>query len=151
MTAAQLPLLSSFRLIDGVEYTDFSHINARTVRLCSSTDRPAPVSNMVLPLPRMQQSAVSHQVRLDNVLAPPSAAPAALSSLVYLELLYTLTLADCRYLLTPASPPCFAAQLTHLALRVSWGAGADVAALLPSLPVMYPSLTHVRTETAYQS
>lgn len=66
-----------------------------------------------------------------------------LSSLVYLDFLNGLTLADFAYLLTAASPPTFATRLTHLALRVHWRDREAAAVLLPSLPSMYPSLTHV--------
>ena len=85
----------------------------------------------------------AHTDRVEHIFPPPAVALATLSSLVYLDFLHGTTIADWRYLLTAASRPCFAAQLTHLALRVWWEDQAVVADLLPSLPVMYPSLTHV--------
>ena len=66
-----------------------------------------------------------------------------LPSLVYLDILDGLTLADLTYLLDPVAPPRFAAQLTHLALKVHLRDRAAAAALLPSLSSTYKSLTHV--------
>ena len=72
-----------------------------------------------------------------------SASAVALSNLVYIDLSDGLTLGDLAYLLTPASPPVFAAQLTHLAIRVHPKDRIAAAVLLPSLPAMYPKLSHV--------
>ena len=97
--------------------------------------------------PRMQQLAVRDgtikQPSSHHISPPASMRPYHLSSLVYLEFIDGLLLADWTYLLTAAAPPVFAAQLTHLALRVHWRNRAAAAALLPSLPSLYPSLTHV--------
>ena len=76
-------------------------------------------------------------------IAPSSTGPSPLSSLVYLEFIDGLTLTDWTYQLDATSPPVFAAQLTHLALRVQWQDRAAATARLPSLPSLYPSLTHV--------
>ena len=74
---------------------------------------------------------------------PPTHAAVGLSGLRYIQYMDGLALADLTYLLTPSSPPVFAAQLTQLALRVHMSDRAAAAALLPSLAQMYPSLTHV--------
>ena len=60
----------------------------------------------------------AHTDRVEHIFPPPAVALATLSSLVYLDFLHGTTIADWRYLLTAASRPCFAAQLTHLALRM---------------------------------
>ena len=52
-------------------------------------------------------------------------------------------LADWAILLTASSPPVFAPRLTHLAICIHAQDRAPAAAFLPSLPAMYPSLTHV--------
>ena len=67
---------------------------------------------------------------------------AALRQLKHIDLLEGLAVADLSYLLTPASPPVFAATLTHLALRVQWRDRVAAAALIAHLPATYPALTH---------
>ena len=81
-----------------------------------------------------------------HVFPPPDTQPSPLSNLVYLDFLNGLTLADLTYLFDRASPPNFAGQLTHFALRVHWTDRAAAAALLLSLPSLYPSLTHVHVD-----
>ena len=78
-----------------------------------------------------------------HIFPQPSAAPTALSQLTYLDFVHGLRLVDWAYLLTPTSPPVFAARLTHLALLVQFQDTADVARLLYCLPSMYPSLTRL--------
>ena len=73
----------------------------------------------------------AHTDRVEHIFPPPAVALATLSSLVYLDFLHGTTIADWRYLLTAASRPCFAAQLTHLALRMQWEDREAVAVLLP--------------------
>ena len=53
------------------------------------------------------------------------------------------SLVDWANLLTASSPPVFALRLTHLAIRLHLHDTTAAAASLPSLPAMYPSLTHV--------
>ena len=73
-----------------------------------------------------------------------STGPCVLSSLVCLEFLNGLIHTHLAGLLDAAAPPTFAAQLTHLALRVRW---QDRSPVLPyRCPLyhrLYPSLTHV--------
>ena len=52
-------------------------------------------------------------------------------------------LADWANLLNVSAPPVFAPRLTHLSIRLYSHDTTAAAAMLPSLPAMYPSLTHV--------
>ena len=105
--------------------------------------------------PRMRQLALSDsreewEMRERATRVLPLAAFSALSDLVYLEFLDGLMLVDLRQLLNPIPPPDFAAQLTHLALRVQWQDISDAAALLASLPSIYQSLMHVHVGVKQQ-
>lgn len=62
--------------------------------------------------------------------------------ITYLQIDGALFPADWRFLLTPASPPVFAASLKQLLLRSHLQDRGAVVVLLPSLPSMFPSLTH---------
>ena len=148
LTTCQLPQLSSLTIIPPtVEESDFRHITAHTFRLSV----PDKVSVLLLRPPAHVQylslssteDDLAEDRRTHHVFPPNSVARITLSSLVYLDFLDGLTLADITYLLDATSPPVFATQLTHLALRVQSFDRADAAALLPSLSTMYPSLTHV--------
>ena len=149
------PALSSLTTCE-TEGADLLYSNTHTLCLRRSDRytrwcRPEVLRDTLQRCPRMQQLSIAHDknndwFRIDpveHVFPPPSNTPTALSSLVYLDFLRGATLNDCRYLLASASPPCFAAQLTHFALRVRWLNREAVAELLPSLPAMYRSLTHV--------
>jgi len=99
---------------------------------------------------RIQQLSIADEVhrrqqstRLPFIFPLPSAAPFPLSRLTYLDFLHGLTLVNLTSLLAAKSPPIFAAQLTHLALRVHSDDRRAAAASLSSLPSLYPSLTHV--------
>ena len=153
VSVSQPPPLSSFTVLGGQDI-DLSHINTRTFHIFYTADhnqdsRRCHMRDMLARAPRMQQLAITDynlkRTESDRatVIFPPPAAPSALSDLTYLEFINSLALADLSYLLDAASPPVFAAQLTHLALRVHWRNRAAAALLLPSLPTLYPSLTHV--------
>ena len=149
----QLPQLSSFNVLSVLD--DLSHINTRLYCL-DCTWATMPVNRLLPHAPRMEQLAIINRddgsdgdVYCDDdfdswtLFPQPSAAPTALSQLTYLEVDNCLPLADWHYLLNSSSPPIFAARLTHLVLRVRRWHQAAVALLLPSLPSMYPSLTHL--------
>ena len=153
------PHLSSLTVHGSVD-VDLSHITTRAFCLrpfwngkYRSSELDTLRAGMLLRAPRMQQLAVFDtrhasrgRPRTSTVFPLLSAAPSSLSQLVHLEFVEGLTLADLRYLLSPSSPPVFTAQLTHLALRVHWQDRAAAAALVSSLPSMYPSLTHVHVD-----
>jgi len=69
-----------------------------------------------------------------------------LANLTYLQLDYGLCDEDWQSLLTPATPPAFATSLLHLALCCHPDERDTAAALLPSLPSMYPALTHCHVD-----
>jgi len=143
--AVPLPPLRSLTL----HYTtdaDLSHNSTIAFRLCCAHPTAGEKIRSVLTrAPQMRQLAICFKRTASDLPSHvfPPAASSALSRLVHLEFLDSLTLADLTYLLTPTSPPVFATQLTHLALRVNWYDRTAAAALLPALPSMYPSLTHV--------
>ena len=64
--------------------------------------------------------------------------------LTYLQFTSALYVSDIEYLLSSTSPPAFAATLTHLELKVRWSDRQRAVALLPSLPILYPSLQRCR-------
>ena len=68
------------------------------------------------------------------------------ASLRYLQLDGALCAAHWQYLLTPATPPAFAATLTHLLLRCQSKHVRLATPLLPHLPLMYSALErcHIR-------
>ena len=69
-----------------------------------------------------------------------------LAHLTYLQFTGGLLPADIDYLLSPTSPPAFAASLTHLALAVRWADMQRATAALPFLPALYPSLQRCHIE-----
>ena len=126
--------------------------------MCDKEMSPDKLRTVWVRAPRcLQQLSVSYRTldRLDNygahVFPPPSTpmsssfspAVSALSNIVYVDFIDGLTARDWKYLLTPNTPPVFAAQLTHLALRLHAKNRVAAAPLLPSLPVIYPKLSHV--------
>ena len=150
---SRLPPLASLTVY-GCSEADLTHVVTRTFCACWPVDdqRDNRRDNMYQSIMRaphsVQQLALSNgnAMRTDKErthhVFPPTAA-ATFSHLVYLEFLDGLTLADLAYLLDHTAPPIFASQLTHLALRVHWMERRAAATLLPSLPSMYPSLTHM--------
>ena len=155
LESVQLPQLSSFT-VHGVMDADLLPVDTRVFRLsCSARDGSRQVSgikmcHMLTCSPHMRQLVIeddkpkwTSKARSYHLFPEPSAVPASLSQLTYLELLVGLQLVDLHYLLNTSSPPSFAAQLTHLALGVQYDVRAAAATLLPSLPVMYSSLTHL--------
>ena len=156
MTHTQPPHLSSFTVrVHDVAEADFTLVHTRALCLrCYEDEEDGTPPNfreqlrrVLTRAPLMQQLSLSVTNQTDSAAAahvflPASAAPSTLSRLIYLEFLDGFTLSDLTYLLTAAAPPIFAAQLTHLALRVRWQDRTAAAALLPSLPSLYPSLTH---------
>ena len=155
------PLFSSFTVHGSVVLdTDLSHISTRT--LCvyySSFDSVAAdrgVCDMLMWAPRMQQLSIddislSRHNHPFHVFPTGTVASSRFSELVYLDFVACIPLADLTYLLDCTAPPVFAAQLTHLALKVYSRTRAAAAILLPSLPSMYPSLTHVYIGFDYES
>lgn len=155
LALTQLPSLSSFTA-HGVSSADLTDISVRTLclrcidsnwsgnsreQMCRLlTSAPRSVQQLSLSDSRVDRTDVD---RAQHVFPPPRIVSASLSNLVYLDFIDGLTLDDWTYLLTPTSPPMFAVQLTHLALRADWEDRAAAAALLRSLLSMYPSLTHV--------
>ena len=160
VAAAPLPQLSSLTVF-GVTDADLSRIATRTfclrpsnndwdVRRATMLTLRDVLRNTLMRAHGIQQVAFSasrgwpaESTLASSIFPPPSDSPAGLSHLVYFEFLDGFTLVDWMSLFTAAAPPVFAAQLTHLALRLFWRDRAAAAALLPSLPSMYPSLTHV--------
>lgn len=156
LQTCHLPPLSSSS-VDAVTAAgaDLSHISTRTFRLRylqrdrdlrSNRNR---ISRMLTHPPRIRQLVVSdsrasltQRLNVTSIFPPAPAAASVLSSLTYLDFTAGVALADLHYLLSPSSPPVFAAQLIHLALRVHWKDKSAAASLLPSLPSMYPALTH---------
>ena len=153
---AQLSPLSSLTVYALVAGADLTHINTRSFRvLCPEYDRRdnrrEQIYQMMRRAPRSVLQLALHDSnamrtdrdRLQHVFPSADAASFPLCHLTYLEFVVGPTLTDLTYLLTAGSPPTFAAQLTHLALRVHWMERAAAAPLLPSLLSLYPSLTHV--------
>ena len=103
--------------------------------------------------PALQQLAITRERSTPLKLAPRAAVllPALrpLNNLTYLQLDGALSAADWLQLLTPTSPPAFAASLLHLALTCYPEDRDRVGGLLPSLPSMYPALTHCHVCTEY--
>ena len=103
----------------------------------------------LLSAPRMQQLSVSakpnageHFVQV--FLLPVAAVPAAQFNLVYLGFPDGLTHADLTYLLTAAAPPVFAAQLTHLALKLHYQENKTAAAALLPVGAFTVPVAHTR-------
>ena len=154
LVATEPRQLSSFT-VHGLTDADLSHFHTCTFRLCwSGSDRWNDIKlecNALERIPRkIQQLALSRITdgthsfaRSYSAFKPAETKPDVLSHLSYLEFVDDLAFVDLAYLLAVRSPPTFAAQLTHLALRVHWQDRLKAAALLPSLPSMYPSLIHV--------
>ena len=67
-----------------------------------------------------------------------------LPKLTYLQFTAGLLISDLDFLLSSASPPAFAATLTHLELHERCNAGRRAADLLASVPTLYPSLQRCR-------
>ena len=154
-----LPPLSSFTVYNTPE-RDMSHITKRTFCLFASgglcTEREES-RDALTRAPRMRQLAFStgrvYWTASDDdchifALGPTLSSP--LSNHVYLEFLVGLALIDLADLLSPTSSPGFAAQLTHIALRVHSLERAAAAALPPWLPSIYPSLTHAHVGLQYK-
>ena len=153
-TFTTLPRLSSFTIYDTPD-VDMSKISTKALCLLASNvyEPPKPrgwIRDVLNRAPQMQQLALSARRSLQAggedgcyILPLPSSLSSPVSSLVYLDFLDGLTLSDLAYLLSVPSPPAFAAQLTHMALRVHWQDRRVAATLLPSVPALYPSLTHV--------
>ena len=158
---ARLPQLSSFTVpvLDRLCFTsthtrsfrlratdldiDSNRRKWRTIiRSCGLLRCTLPMQQLTLCDERINQHMYDKD-RSSHVFPAAGADSADLTRLTYLEFVDSLALVDLTYLLTPTAPPVFARQLTHLALRVQWNHRAAAAALLPSLPSMYPSLTHV--------
>jgi len=152
----QLPHLSSLTVhTQSSTVANFTHIHTRAfhLRCCGTNDNQyvrAMARDVLTRAPRMQQLAISDgsdvwngTAGISSIFPPATGTPSPLFQLVYLESLAGLSVADWTYLLTTSSPPVFAAQLTHFALGVHWQHRAAVAALLHTLPSMYPLLTHV--------
>ena len=135
--------------------TVLDHIDTRTLCFVCTERRPAEwsgpaITDMLERAARIQQLSISYPDNdkpagdfISPVFPPTSALFPGFARLSYLDYIDGLTLADITYLLTSSSPPVFAAQLTHLALRVHEWDRAEAAILLTSLPSMYQSLTHV--------
>ena len=154
---ALLPPLSSFtaQVHNVAMQADFSQIHTRMFRLGSFEEYNTPgvvrelMCRLLSHAPSVQQLSIADSSNEDAISAdnsslfPPALPRHCFRDLVYLDFLCGLTLADLAYLLNPASLPVFAGQLTHLALGVHQKDRAAAAMLLPSLPSIYPSLTHV--------
>ena len=146
-TAKHTPQLASLTIHGSID-ADLSRLamNATCVRLCLSDNHETNDSirmDLLAQATQLQQLAVYDERRWKRsstaaacIFPPLSATCVALPRLVYIEFLDGLTLADLAYILTPSSPPAFAPQLTHLALRVYRRYRAAAAALLLSLPSM---------------
>jgi len=131
---------------------NLSHVSTRTVCLCFEQEEGrvgwrkavGGAPSLFLHIQHLSISVKrNNNDRRYQVFSPHAEAGPAMTQLTYLDFLHGLTLADLTFLLTASSPPAFAAQLTHLALRVHWQDRAAAATLLPSLASTYPSLTHV--------
>ena len=97
--------------------------------------------------PHLRQFAVTDRAGDDRELPIPYGpqmltALQPLTNLTYLQIDTSVEARDLRCLLTPASPPAFAASLRQLALVCRVQSRRAIAKLLPSLPSMYPALTH---------
>ena len=150
LATAQLPQLSSFTVHTELG-VDLSHISVRTLHLTSyqhtKWNRSRLNYSLVCVSRPLQQLAINDPAYYfrggDGSFASGAPGAAAISGIVYFEWVEGFTRAGLTELLTPSTPPVFAAQLTHLALRVHLYNRAAAAALLSPLPSMYPSLTHV--------
>ena len=160
MSDIDMPQLSSLTLQEPWStWKHLTHINTRTFRvMCRGpriewTKPGAQLRTMLDRAPRMQHLSLSDhinprtnsnkQLAARHIFGSDAAATSSLSNLVHLDFLDGLSLADLTFLLTPTAPPAFAARLTHLALRVHWQDRAASAVLLPMLPSVYATLTHV--------
>ena len=126
-------------------------LNSRTFRLlCRSYELwGLRMSRVLAHSPNLQQLSLSactwreqDKPRPHSVFPSAADHPAALSNLTYIDFVNGLVIADLTYLLTASSPPVFAQQLTHIALKVDRLDRAAAAPLLVRLPAMYPALTH---------
>ena len=168
LTDVPLPQLSSLT----VRYPPsmvMSHISTRTFCLldrkgCYPCFRRVHMREVLAGAPHMRQLALAiggvwwnerevgcHVFPPAHLFPSASTFSSPLSRLVYLEFLNGLALADLTYLLSPTSPPAFAAQLTHLALSVDWQNRATAAALLSPLPSTYTSHAHVGSQCKLSS
>jgi len=159
-----LPPLASFQAqLADVDDVDLAHISAHSLSLRCFDDEDGEqrsrekIAQLLRNAPPMQQLTVAdvrisrtYSAAVNSVFSPAVASPACLSTILYLEWCEGLTLADWTYLLTPTSPPIFAGQLTHLALAVQRDDVGAAAAELPSLPAMYPALTHVHVGVQFE-
>ena len=146
ITPSSVPSLLSLRIdpwhIEGKPLE--VHAGLHTLVLTGSRDsRRSRVRELISHTRALRQYAVttppghSHRLFEDDLL---SKLEGPLASLTYLQLDGELRASQWHYMLTPTTPPPFAATLTHLLLRYHPRNLRLVTKLLPNLPLVYPAL-----------
>ncbi len=109
-----------------------------------STDMRERVRDMLVLTPLLTQLCITGQpeeyVELTETMPSVFSPLSPLPRLTFLQFVGGLLLSDLEYLLSPTSPPAFAATLTHLHLRVRVHDRQPGHLMMPILPNLYPSL-----------